>query len=64
MAARLELKNVKMDSDEEGDVLYIYFGKPYPADDSYITDEGVVIRTREKRIVGLTILNARERLYL
>lgn len=64
MATGLELKNVKMDYDEEGDVLYIYFGTPFPADDSYVTDEGVVIRTREDRIVGLTILNARERLYV
>lgn len=64
MAANLELLNVKWDYDREGDVLYIYFGKPEPADDSCITDEGVVIRTREERIVGLTILNAKERLYL
>ncbi|MBI2304665.1 MAG: DUF2283 domain-containing protein [Chloroflexi bacterium] len=64
MAAKLELKNVKLDYDSEGDVLYIYFGNPYPADDSDVTDEGVVVRTRENRIVGLTILNARERLYL
>ena len=64
MAATLELKNVKMDYDREGDVLHIYFGKPAPADDSYVTDEGVVIRTRESRIVGLTILNAHDRLDL
>ena len=64
MATKLELKKVKLDYDAEGDVLYIYFGRPYPADDSSVTDEGVVIRTRENRIVGLTILNARERLYL
>lgn len=53
-----------MDYDREGDVLYIYFGKPAAADDSYVTDEGVVIRTRDKRIVGLTILNATASLYL
>ena len=62
MASKLELKNVKMDYDREADVLYIYFGKPRPADDSDVTEEGVVIRTRENRIVGLTILNAQERL--
>ncbi|MBI2916780.1 MAG: DUF2283 domain-containing protein [Chloroflexi bacterium] len=64
MAAKLELENVKMDYDQEGDVLYIYFGEPTPADDSHVTDEGVVVRTRDSRIVGLTILSARERLYL
>ena len=64
MATKLELKNVKMDYDPEGDVLYIYFGKPYAADDSYVTDEGIVVRTREHRIVGLTILNAKEKIYV
>lgn len=63
MAAKLEIEKVKVDYDRDGDVLYIYFGKPQPADDSYVTDEGVVIRTRQERIVGLTILNARERVY-
>jgi len=64
MAAKLELKKVKIDYVAEGDVLYISFGGPYAADDSCVTDEGVVIRTRENRIVGLTILNARDRLSL
>lgn len=62
MAAKPQLAKVKVDYDEEGDVLYVYFGKPLAADDSYVTDEGIVIRTREERIVGLTILNARDRL--
>lgn len=64
MATKLELKDIKLDYDPEGDVLYIYFSQPYPADDADVTDEGVVVRSRENRIVGLTILNARERLYL
>ncbi len=63
MATKLDVKKIRMDYDAEGDVLYIYFGKPYPADDSHVTDEGVVIRTREDRIVGLTILNAQEILH-
>ena len=62
MATKPKLTNIKVDYDEEGDVLYLYFGKPLAADDSYVTDEGIVIRTREQRIVGLTILNARDRL--
>ncbi len=54
--------NPRVDYDDEGDVLYISFGDPQPADDSDVTDEGVVIRTREGKIVSLTILNARDRL--
>ena len=42
---------------------YIYFGESYPADDSEFRDEGVIVRTKENRIVGLTILNTTQRLY-
>lgn len=48
--------------DPQNDVLYINFGKPQPADDSDITDEGIIVRLREGRIVGLTILNAQKNL--
>ncbi len=48
----------KLSYDAESDVLYIRFGDPQPADDTDITDEGVVVRLRDGRIVGLTILNA------
>jgi uncharacterized protein YuzE len=63
MAKDLMTDKVKLDYDDEGDVLYISFGDPQPADDSDVTEDGVVIRTREGKIVGLTILNARERVY-
>ena len=42
-------------------MLYISFGKPQEADDSDVTEEGVIVRLREGRIVGLTILNASKR---
>ncbi|MBU0694035.1 MAG: DUF2283 domain-containing protein [Candidatus Omnitrophica bacterium] len=48
--------------DSQNDVLYINFGKPQPADDSDITDEGIIVRLREGKIVGLTILNAKKNL--
>jgi len=57
-----KLAKVNVDYDEEADVLYVYFGKPLAADDSYVTDEGIIVRTREERIVGITILNALDRL--
>ena len=58
MAKASLIEQTKLSYDPEGDVLYISFGEPQPADDSDITDEGVVIRLRQGRIVGLTILNA------
>jgi len=62
MAKNLITEKIGLDYDAEGDVLYISFGEPQPADDSDVTDEGIVIRTRLGKIVGLTILNARDRL--
>lgn len=55
-------KKTRLNYDSQNGVLYINFGKPQPADDSDITDEGIVVRLREGRIVGLTILNARKNL--
>jgi uncharacterized protein YuzE len=55
------IDQTKLSYDSEGDVLYISFGEPQPADDSDITDEGVVVRLRHGRIVGLTVLNAKKR---
>jgi len=49
--------------DEEAGVLYISFGEPEPADDADVTDQGVVVRLREGKIVGLTILNAQSRVH-
>jgi len=57
-------RNIAVDYDPEGDVLYISFGKPQEADDSDVTEEGVIIRLKEGKIVGLTILNASKRMPL
>lgn len=51
------VERTKLNYDAESDVLYINFDPPHDADDSDITDEGVIIRLRNNRIVGLTILN-------
>ena len=63
MAKRLTSDLAQLDYDADADVLYISFGDPEPADDADITDQGVVIRLREGKIVGLTILNAQSRVY-
>ncbi|MBN2097834.1 MAG: DUF2283 domain-containing protein [Candidatus Omnitrophica bacterium] len=58
MAQANIIAKTKLSYDTESDVLYINFDLPQSADDSDITDEGVVIRLRDNKIVGLTILNA------
>ena len=63
MAKKLTTEQVQMNYDEEADVLYISFGEPEPADDADVTDQGIVVRLREDKIVGLTILNAQSRVH-
>jgi uncharacterized protein YuzE len=63
MAENLVLDKLKFNYDPESDVLYINFDEPMAADDSDITDEGVIVRLRANRIVGFTVLNARKSVY-
>lgn len=51
-----------VDYDEEADVLYISFERPQEATDSEMTDDGVLLRYRGERLVGMTILNASTRM--
>ncbi|MBI3250206.1 MAG: DUF2283 domain-containing protein [Deltaproteobacteria bacterium] len=56
-------RQLDLNYDPEGDVLYVNFGVPQASDDSDITDEGIVLHLKDEKLVGLTILNAKERLY-
>lgn len=47
--------------DQEADVLYVNLGDPVPATDSELTDEDVIVRYYEDRVVGYTILRASQR---
>ncbi len=51
-------KHYWVDYDEETDTLYISFRKPQSADDS-IMKENVVYHYSGKRLVGVTVLNAK-----
>lgn len=50
-----------VDYDREADVLYISFRRPQTADDSIMTEEGILLRYRQEELVGLTVLDASER---
>lgn len=56
-------QELDLNYDPEGDVLYVNFGAPQAADDSDITGEGIVLHLKDEKLVGLTILNAKEQLY-
>lgn len=58
MKIEIKKKNFKRsDYDRGADVLYISFEKPEQATDSILRDD-VLIRKRNGKIIGLTILNA------
>ena len=50
-----------VDYDREADVLYISFQRPQKATESEMLEDGVIIRYRGDKMVGLTILDASKR---
>ena len=54
----LPKRNIWTFYDVEADVLYINFHQPsLVADDSELTEEGILVRYQNNEIIGLTILN-------
>ena len=52
------VKKFHVDYDKEADVLYISFERPQKATDTEVTDEGILLRFRDDKLVGITVLNA------
>jgi uncharacterized protein YuzE len=50
-----------IDYDEEADVLYFSFERPQKATDSEMRDDGVLLRYKRDKLVGITILEASKR---
>lgn len=48
----------QVDYDKDADVLYISIERPQEATDTEVTDEGILLRLRDDKLVGITILNA------
>lgn len=47
--------------DSEADVLYLHFKKPNRSDNSEMTEDEIIVRYENKEIIGMTILNASQR---
>jgi len=58
---KMTSKKLWIDYDTEADVLYINFKRPQQAMDSEMLENGIIIRYKENKIVGLTILDASSR---
>ena len=59
--AKLPVKHIWVDYDEEADVLYLSFRKPQRAKKTVERDDDILIRTDGDKIVGITILDASSR---
>ena len=54
----LPMDRLWVDYDREADVLYISFQRPQRRTDSELLDNGVLLRYRDKHLVGITIFEA------
>ncbi|MGC8678036.1 MAG: DUF2283 domain-containing protein [Hydrogenobaculum sp.] len=55
---KLPNKKLLIDYDEEADVLYINFNNKEKATDSQLIDDNVILRYKDDRLIGITLLNA------
>ncbi len=58
---KIGAKHLWFDFDEEADVLYISLERPQNATDTDILENGIFLRLRGKKIVGITITNISKR---
>ncbi|MDQ2752401.1 MAG: DUF2283 domain-containing protein [Bacteroidota bacterium] len=58
----LKHKTIWASYDNETDVLYLHFKKPNHADNSEMTEDEIIVRYEKEEVIGLTILNASQRI--
>jgi uncharacterized protein YuzE len=56
-------KKIWIDYDDEADVLYISYYKPQKANDS-IMEDNIIYHYRDGKLVGITVLRAKESYHL
>lgn len=57
----MDTKKLWIDDDEEADVLYISFQRAQQATDSEMLDNGIILRDRKEKLVGVAVLDASTR---
>lgn len=58
---RFPTKRYWVDYDSDADVLYISLERPQDSTDSEMLKNGIILRYRNKKIVGVTVLDASKR---
>lgn len=59
--AHLPSKGLWISYDHDADVLYLSLEKPQEATNSLMREDGILLRYRGKRMVGVTVLDASKR---
>ena len=59
--ARVGAPHLWLDYDAEADALYVNFQKPLRATESELLDDGVILRYRSDKLVGVVIFDASKR---
>lgn len=54
---RVGAKHLWFDFDEEADVLYVSLERPQRATDTDILEDGIFLRLRGSKVVGITVTN-------
>ena len=58
---KFPVRKLWIDYDKGADVLYISFERPQNATDSEMLDNGILLRYKNGKIVGVTVLEASKR---
>ncbi len=59
LVGRLPARKLWLDYDADADVLYVSLKRPQKATETVdLEDEGVLLRYRDKELVGITVLDA------
>jgi uncharacterized protein YuzE len=59
--AQFPASKLLLDFDADADVLYISFRRPQKATNTVETEDGMLLRYRDKELVGVTVLQASKR---
>ncbi|MBI4646748.1 MAG: DUF2283 domain-containing protein [Bacteroidia bacterium] len=54
---KIGAKHLWFDFDKEADVMYVSLERPQRATDTNILEDGIFLRLRGKKIVGITVTN-------
>ena len=54
----IDLSEIDVQYDSENDVIYVSFGEPQEADDSEMLQNGIVVRYKDGKSIGFTVVGA------